>query len=197
MAADFCLWVGISVHKCSAKILGLCFSCFSPVCRQHGVRFVPQEAFLAASDLACAHTVGFGSVISPDKLMVSVHPVGPVSVIWFVLRSSVPMLCFCLICLDCVILVTVKVSTLNGCDARLVFQACPYLFRKWCLFLIRGRFTYYDMIYCVIHVVSVWHCFGVGGLMCLKDAVTPLALQLIVFIGSKVEIEITLFINVD
>lgn len=28
------------------------------------VHFVHQEAFLAASDLACAHTVGFGSVIS-------------------------------------------------------------------------------------------------------------------------------------
>lgn len=81
-----------SLHKCSAKISDLCFSCFSPVCPQHGVHFVPQEAFLAASDLARAHTVGFGNVISPDTLMVSVHPVSPVSVIWFVLRSSVPML---------------------------------------------------------------------------------------------------------
>lgn len=58
---------------------------------------------------------------------------------------------------DCVILVTVKVSTLNGCNARLVSQACSYLIRKWCLFLIRGRFMYFDMIYCVIHVQDVFN----------------------------------------
>lgn len=95
---NFISWDGFSTHKCSARISGHCFSCFSPVCQRHGVRFVPQEVFLAASDLARAHTVGFGSVISLDKPMVSVHSVGPVGVIWFVLRLSVPMLWLCLIC---------------------------------------------------------------------------------------------------
>ena len=56
---------------------------------------------------------------------------------------------------DCVILVTVKVSTLNGCNARLVSRACPYLFQKWCSLLTRGRFTCSNMIYCVIRVHDV------------------------------------------
>lgn len=180
----FCLWVGFGVHKCSAKISGLCFSCFSLVCRQHGVRFSPQEAFLAASNLACAHTVGFGSVISPDKLMVSVHPVDPVSVIWFVLRSSVPMLWFCLICLT--VSFWSLLRSIHRRDVMLGWFPSPvYLFRKWCLFLIRGRFTYSYVIYCVIPVHDVstaQHCFGIRVLMCLKDGVTKSLIWQISFV---------------
>lgn len=124
------------------------FLLFSPVCQQHGVRLVPQEVFLAVSDLACAHTVGFGSVISPDKLMVSVHSVGPVGVIWFVLRLSLPMLWFCLNCL------TVSFWSLSRSPYWMHVmlgwfpRACPYILHKCCLCRLPARSTYTDMICC-------------------------------------------------
>lgn len=151
--ADF--WVGISVHKCSAKISGLCRSCFSPACRQH-CPFCPTGGFSGG--------LWFG--LRPYcRLWQCNFPLTSWWLVFIQAAQSVqfglcydrlfPMLWFCLICLDRVILVTVEVSTLNGFNARLVSQACPHLLRKWCLFLIRSRFTCSNMICCVSRVHDV------------------------------------------